>query len=108
MHGRSTSSTFATSTAIAEHVLVDFELRGCPIDKHQLLEVIAALWGRRPRTPSHSVCLDCKRRGTVCVMVAGGIALFGPRDSCRLRRDLSGLRSGLLRLLWPGGPAESG
>ena len=72
-------STLATSTAIAEHVAVDFELRGCPIDKHQLLEVIAALLGgRRPRTPSHSVCLDCKRRGTVCVMVAGGIACLGP------------------------------
>lgn len=72
-------STLATSTAIAEHVAVDFELRGCPIDKHQLLEVIAALLGgRRPRTPSHSVCLDCKRRGTVCVMVAGGLACLGP------------------------------
>ena len=72
-------STLATSTAIAEHVPVDFELRGCPIDKHQLLEVIAALLaGRRPRTPSHSVCLDCKRRGTVCVMVAGGLACLGP------------------------------
>ena len=72
-------STLATSTAIAEHVAVDFELRGCPIDKHQLLEVVAALLGgRRPRTSSHSVCLDCKRRGTVCVMVAGGLPCLGP------------------------------
>jgi coenzyme F420-reducing hydrogenase gamma subunit len=71
--------TLATSTAIAEHVTVDFELRGCPIDKRQLLEVIAALLhDRRPRTPSHSVCLDCKRRGTVCVVVAGGQACLGP------------------------------
>jgi coenzyme F420-reducing hydrogenase gamma subunit len=72
-------STLATSTAIAQHVTVDFELRGCPIDKHQLLEVIAALLhGRRPRTPSHSVCLDCKRRGTVCVIVAGELPCLGP------------------------------
>jgi coenzyme F420-reducing hydrogenase gamma subunit len=71
--------SLATSTAIAEHVPVDFELRGCPIDKRQLLEVIRSLVaGRRPRTPSHSVCLDCKRRGTVCVMVAGGIPCLGP------------------------------
>jgi coenzyme F420-reducing hydrogenase gamma subunit len=71
--------TLATSTGIAEHVTVDFELRGCPIDKHQILEVIAALLhDRRPRTPSHSVCLDCKRRGTVCVVVAGGQACLGP------------------------------
>ena len=71
--------TLATSTAIAEHVPVDFELRGCPINKHQLLEVLGSLLaGRRPRTPNHSVCLDCKRRGTVCVMVAEGTACLGP------------------------------
>jgi coenzyme F420-reducing hydrogenase gamma subunit len=71
--------TLATSTAIADHVPVDFELRGCPINKRQLVEVVAALAaGRRPRTPSHGVCLDCKRRGTVCVMVAHGTPCLGP------------------------------
>ena len=71
--------TLATSTAIADHVPVDFELRGCPINKHQLLEVlISLLGGRRPRTPVHSVCLECKRRGTVCVMVAQGVPCLGP------------------------------
>jgi coenzyme F420-reducing hydrogenase gamma subunit len=71
--------TLATSTAIAHHVPVDFELRGCPINKKQLLEVLTSLLaGRRPRTPSHSVCLDCKRRGTVCVMVAQAIPCLGP------------------------------
>ena len=69
----------STSTAIAEHVKVDFELRGCPINKHQLIEVIQSLLaGRRPRTPVHSVCLECKRRGTVCVMVAQGTPCLGP------------------------------
>lgn len=72
-------STLATSTAIANHVKVDFELRGCPINQYQLIEVIQSLLaGRRPRTPVHSVCLDCKRRGTVCVMVAQGISCLGP------------------------------
>jgi sulfhydrogenase subunit delta len=72
-------SSLATSTPIAEHVPVDFELRGCPINKEQLLEVLRALLeGRRPRTPGHSVCLDCKRRGTVCVTVAEGIPCLGP------------------------------
>lgn len=71
--------TLATSTAISEHVPVDFELRGCPIAHHQLLEVLAALvHGRPPKTPRHSVCLDCKRRGTVCVTVARGIPCLGP------------------------------
>ena len=72
-------STLATSTPIADHIKVDFELRGCPISRHQLLEVIGALVsGRRPRLPSHSVCLDCKRKGTVCVEVARGIPCLGP------------------------------
>jgi len=71
--------TLATSTAIADHVPVDFELRGCPINKYQLLEVLRSLLaGNRPRTPAHSVCLDCKRRGTVCVMVARGEPCLGP------------------------------
>lgn len=75
----------ATSTAISAHVPVDFELRGCPIDKHQLLEVLTSfLAGRRPRLPQHSVCLECKRRGTVCVMVAQGVPCLGPvtHDGC--------------------------
>jgi len=72
-------SALATSTPIAAHVKVDFELRGCPIDKRQLLEVIGAfLCGRRPQTPAHSVCLECKRRGAVCVMVAKGTPCLGP------------------------------
>ncbi|HMA36654.1 MAG TPA: oxidoreductase [Chloroflexia bacterium] len=72
-------STLATSTAISAHVPVDFELRGCPINKHQLLEVINAyLHGRKPNTPAHSVCLECKARGTVCVMVAHGTPCLGP------------------------------
>ncbi len=72
-------STLATSTPIADHVPVDFELRGCPIDKRQLLEVISAfLAGRAPNTPPHSVCMECKRRGIVCVMVAHGTPCLGP------------------------------
>jgi len=72
-------STLGKSTPIADHVRVDFELRGCPINKHQLVEVISAfLYGRKPNTPAHSVCVECKRRGTVCVMVAHGTPCLGP------------------------------
>jgi coenzyme F420-reducing hydrogenase gamma subunit len=71
--------TLRTSTPIADHVPVDFELRGCPIDKQQLIEVLSAfLHGRKPNTPPHSVCMDCKRRGLVCVMVAHGTPCLGP------------------------------
>jgi sulfhydrogenase subunit delta len=67
------------STAIAGHVHVDIELRGCPVNRHQLLELLTALLaGRRPNLPTHSVCIECKRRGTACVMVAGGVPCMGP------------------------------
>jgi coenzyme F420-reducing hydrogenase gamma subunit len=72
-------STLATSTPISQHVRVDLELRGCPISKAQLLETLVAVaQGRRPRLPTYSVCQECKRRGTACVMVAAGTACLGP------------------------------
>jgi len=71
--------TLERSTPIKNHVPVDFELRGCPINKYQLLEVLNALLnGRAPNVPSYSECIECKRRGTVCVMVARGVACLGP------------------------------
>jgi sulfhydrogenase subunit delta len=64
--------TLATSTPISAHVKVDYELHGCPINKAQLVEVITAFLARRkPAIAAHSVCIECKRRGTVCVMVQG-------------------------------------
>ncbi len=72
-------STLATSTPIANHVPVDFELRGCPINKMQLVEVLSAfLAGRKPVTPAHSVCVECKLKGNVCVTVAHGTPCLGP------------------------------
>jgi coenzyme F420-reducing hydrogenase gamma subunit len=67
------------STPIADHIPVDFQLQGCPINKNQLLEVISAfLIGRTPNIPTYSVCVECKRRGATCVMVADGIPCLGP------------------------------
>jgi coenzyme F420-reducing hydrogenase gamma subunit len=72
-------STLERSRPVADFVPVDFELRGCPISKGQLLELVTSLLiGRKPRVPAHSVCLECKREGTVCVMVAQGIHCLGP------------------------------
>jgi len=71
--------SLADSTPIAQHVQVDFELRGCPVDKHQLIEVILAFaQGRQPKTSTESVCQPCKRRGTVCVVVAQQKPCLGP------------------------------
>ena len=71
--------TLAQSTPISSHVAVDFEINGCPINKQQILEVITSLLvGRTPRLPTYSVCVECKKRGTVCVMVARGVPCLGP------------------------------
>lgn len=71
--------TLKKSTPIGDYVGVDFELRGCPIDKHELLEVIGAyVHDRRPAIRPDAVCIACKRRGNVCVMVAKGTPCLGP------------------------------
>lgn len=71
--------TLATSTAISDHVEVDFELQGCPINKTQLLEVITSfLKEKSPNIPNQSVCVECKLSGQVCVMVAHGEVCLGP------------------------------
>ena len=78
-------STLSTSTPISEHVRVDFEIWGCPIDKRQLLAVVRSLLsGAKPTLPTHSVCMECKRSGAVCVVVAHGQPCLGPvtRTGC--------------------------
>jgi coenzyme F420-reducing hydrogenase gamma subunit len=68
-----------TASPIAAHVSVDAELRGCPIDGHQLLELLTAVaTGRRPQLPDQAVCLECKRRGYECVVVTRGEPCLGP------------------------------
>jgi coenzyme F420-reducing hydrogenase gamma subunit len=71
--------SLATATPISDHVTVDAELRGCPIAPGQLLELLTALtMGRRPQLPDEAVCLECKRAGNVCVLVAGDTPCLGP------------------------------
>ena len=63
----------------AAHVKVDYQLQGCPIDRGQLLDTLAALLvGRKPRLPAKTVCTECKLRGVTCVVVAEGIPCLGP------------------------------
>jgi sulfhydrogenase subunit delta len=74
-----------TSTPVSDHVAVDAELFGCPISPAQLRELLVSLAiGRRPQIRDEAVCLECKRRGVVCVAVAGRIPCLGPvtRTGC--------------------------
>ncbi len=71
--------TLETSTPISDHVKVDFELRGCPINKQQLLSLLVALAnGSLPDLPQHSVCVECKASGVPCVLVTGQSVCLGP------------------------------
>jgi coenzyme F420-reducing hydrogenase gamma subunit len=68
-----------TATPVASHVFVDFELRGCPVNELQLLELIGALLsGRKPNIPTHSLCVECKRMGLPCVIVSKSLPCLGP------------------------------
>jgi len=72
-------SALDKATPISENVKVDLELMGCPINRDQLLYVMAQLLrGKRPYLPTYSVCLECKARGTSCVVVAKKIPCLGP------------------------------
>jgi len=69
----------ATSTPISDHVRVDYALYGCPVSIDQLVDLVTALLaGRRPYIPEHSVCIECKQRGSTCLLVAPGIPCLGP------------------------------
>ncbi|MCL5676826.1 MAG: oxidoreductase [Firmicutes bacterium] len=71
--------SLATSTPISQHVQVDLELQGCPINREQLLYAITSLLaGHVPNLPSYSVCLECKRRGNVCLLVSSAAPCLGP------------------------------
>lgn len=67
------------STPVSDHVYIDYELWGCPIEKTALSEtLIALLLGKRPGIPVYSLCMDCKMKGIPCVLVSRGEPCLGP------------------------------
>ena len=94
--------TLATSTPASAHVKVDYQLQGCPIDRGQLLDTLAALAYRtqtaaagqdgvhRVQTPRRDVS-SCRRR----------YPLSRPSHPRRLRSAVSQASSRLLRLFRP-------
>lgn len=68
-----------TATAVSAHVPVELELPGCPVSTAEVLTALASLLaGASPQPEQDKVCLECKRRGQVCVLVAKGAPCLGP------------------------------
>ena len=77
--------TLATSSPIREHIKVDLELWGCPVNGTQVLKAVRdLLFGVRPKEYADKVCVECKRSQHICVMVTKGLACMGPvtRTGC--------------------------
>ena len=73
------------SDAIREHVKVDFELWGCPINGQQISAAISLLLeGVMPLDDREKLCIECKRAGHICTLVTQGEACLGPvtRTGC--------------------------
>ncbi|MFQ6101272.1 MAG: NADH:ubiquinone oxidoreductase [Anaerolineae bacterium] len=57
---------------------VDAFIPGCPIDREEFVRVVKALLvGKKPPIPDYPVCVECKKRGNVCVYELGR-ACLGP------------------------------
>ncbi len=78
-------NTLDTATPISDHVHVDLELQGCPVNSHQVLSAIRALlYGVTPVQDQDKLCSECKRLGQICVMVTKNMPCMGPvtRTGC--------------------------
>jgi coenzyme F420-reducing hydrogenase gamma subunit len=68
-----------TSTPASAHIRVDTEIWGCPPNTKQVLDAIKSLLLRStPRIKREKVCMECKRKNYVCVLVAKKQACMGP------------------------------
>lgn len=56
-----------TAQPISAAIKVDYEVKGCPMSKDELLLVISnLLHGTEHVIPTYPVCVECKRRETIC------------------------------------------
>jgi coenzyme F420-reducing hydrogenase gamma subunit len=60
------------ASPVSSVVAVNYEIRGCPIDRGEFLEAVRSLLaGTVPYTPPYAVCVDCTLRGTPCLLERG-------------------------------------
>jgi sulfhydrogenase subunit delta len=69
-------------------VKVDYKIPGCPMEKHQFLEAITSIVrGDLPELPKYPVCMECREKENVCVLIEKGMVCAGPltRAGCGAR-----------------------
>ncbi len=55
-------------SGVSEYVKADYLVHGCPISKGEFVSVVKALLaGKLPKPHTHSVCMECKAKGTKCL-----------------------------------------
>ncbi len=53
-------------------IKVDYYAYGCPVNKYEVLQIVLhLLHGKEPVIPNYPVCVECKRRETVCRFLEG-------------------------------------
>jgi sulfhydrogenase subunit delta len=61
------------------YVPVDGMIRGCPPGERDLYEALSSvLIGKKPSFLEYSVCMECKRRNNICVLIAYKMPCMGP------------------------------
>ena len=74
-----TIDALARASPVADYVKVDLALWGCPVNGRQVLAALRSLlFDVLPPHEHESLCLECKRRQSVCVMVSRGEPCMGP------------------------------
>lgn len=65
--------------AVDAYVNVDGYIRGCPPGEKDLCEALTSVFlGRKPEFIQYSVCIECKLKGNICVLVADNMPCMGP------------------------------
>ncbi|MCM2323473.1 MAG: NADH:ubiquinone oxidoreductase [Oligoflexia bacterium] len=66
-------SSFALPVSAA--IKVDYSVLGCPMSQAEFVEIVSSLLhGKEPVIPNHPVCVECKKKSTLC--------RYGQGDHC--------------------------
>jgi len=64
---------------VARFVKVDLEIAGCPPERSEHLKALGALaCGGLPQLPNYAVCMECRRRENLCLLIESRQPCLGP------------------------------